>query len=223
LNAVIKVGGSLARDAQRLRTLCVELGKVGEHFRFIVIPGGGEFADAVRTADSRFLLRSDVAHRMAVLGMDQYGLLLSNLIPDCRTALSLGVARGLSGSGRVVILLPSHLVFRARSLKASWDVTSDSIAAYVAGRLGTKKLVLLTDVDGVFTSNPKTDDNTTFLREISASTLMEKGSRTSVDKFLPHMLLKYGLLCFVVNGSFPERVAKILAGEETLCTQIFPR
>jgi aspartokinase-like uncharacterized kinase len=223
LDAVVKVGGSLAADAAALRTLCRELAKAGERFKLTVVPGGGEFADAVRAVDSRFGITATAAHRMAVLGMDQYGLLLSELIPRCRVAFSLGVVECLSGGGRVVVLLPSRLVFRARSLEASWDVTSDSIAAYIAGRLGLPKLVLVSDVDGVFASDPKVDAEAELLREVSASALLELQSRTSVDKFLPKVLLKFGLTCFVVNGRFPERLSQVLAGEEAVCTHVFPK
>jgi 5-(aminomethyl)-3-furanmethanol phosphate kinase len=223
LDAVIKVGGSLAVDPAVLRALCLELSRVAVGCRVVVVPGGGEFADVVRDVDGRFGLGSGVSHRMAVLGMDQFGLLLSGLIPGCRVACSLGVVGGLAGSGRGVVLLPSRLVFRARSLVASWDVTSDSIAAYVAGRLGVGKLVLVTDVDGVFSGDPKVDAGAELLEEVSASGLLELGVRTSVDRFLPRVLLKFGLGCFVVNGRFPERVSEVLAGKSTVCTHIMPK
>jgi aspartokinase-like uncharacterized kinase len=223
LDAIVKIGGSLAADATVLRDLCIELSKAGERFKLAVVPGGGEFADVVRAVDSRFGLRAVVAHRMAVMGMDQYGLLLAELIPRCRVAFSVGVVECLSGSGRVAVLLPSRLVFRARSLESSWNVTSDSIAAYVAGRLDAGKLVLVTDVDGVFTVDPKVDGGAELIREVSASGLLELSSRTSVDRFLPKVLLKFGLMCFVVNGRFPERVSKVLASEETVCTRIVPK
>ncbi len=219
----MKVGGSLAADSTVLKALCAELSKAAEKYRVLVVPGGGEFADVVRAADASFELSSKVSHKMAVLGMDQFGLLLSHLIPNARVAFSLGVVEGLSSSRRVVILLPSRLVFRARSLPSSWDVTSDSIAAYVAQRLCVGKLVLVTDVDGVFTCNPKIDACAELIGEVSASGLLELGARTSVDRFLPSMLLKLGLDCFVVNGRFPERVGKLLAGESTVCTRILAK
>ena len=224
MDAVIKVGGSLAADPAVLRALCLELSHVATlGCRVVVIPGGGEFADVVRAVDGRFGLGSSVSHRMAVLGMDQFGLLLSGLIPGCRVASSLGVVCGLAGSGRAVVLLPSRLVFRARSLVSSWDVTSDSIAGYVAGRLGVGKLVLVTDVDGVFSGDPKVDAGAELLEEVSASGLLELGVRTSVDRFLPQLVLKFGLECFVVNGRFPERVSEVLAGKSTICTRIIPK
>lgn len=224
MDAVIKVGGSLAADPAVLRALCLELGRVATMgCRVVVVPGGGEFADMVRNVDRRFGLGSSVSHRMAVLGMDQFGLLLSDLIPGCRLASSFGVACGLAGSGRAVVLLPSKLVFRARSLVSSWDVTSDSIAAYVAGRLSVSKFVLVTDVDGVFSGDPKMDADAELLEEVSASGLLELGVRTSVDRFLPQVVLKFGLECFVVNGRFPERVSEVLAGKSTVCTRIIPK
>ena len=220
---VIKVGGSLAVDSDVLRGLCVELSRVAERFKVVVVPGGGEFADMVREIDARFGLGSVASHRMALLGMDQFGLLLSELIPNCRVASSLSVIGGLGSSGRVVVLLPARLVFRARSLVASWDVTSDSVAGYVAGRLGATKLVLVTNVDGVFSGDPKVDKGAELLTEVSASGLLDLGVRTSVDRFLPRLLLKFGLDCFVVNGRFPERVARVLAGESTVCTHILAK
>ncbi len=224
MDAVIKVGGSLATDPAVLKALCLELSRVAAlGCRVVVVPGGGEFADVVRAVDMRFGLGSSVSHRMAVLGMDQFGLLLSGLIPGCRVASSLGVVCGLAGSGRAVVLLPSRLVFRARSLVSSWDVTSDSIAAYVAGRLGVSKLVLVTDVDGVFSGNPKVDADAELLQEVSASGLLELKVRTSVDQFLPRVVLKFGLECFVVNGRFTERVSEVLAGKSTICTRIIPK
>ena len=67
------------------------------------------------------------SHRMAVLGMEQFGWLLSELIPGA----------GRSAQARLdrpgtTVLLPAALTLDG--LPASWRVTSDSIAAWVAGR-----------------------------------------------------------------------------------------
>ena len=220
MDAVIKVGGSLATDVSSLRILCLELGNLGERFKLLVIPGGGEFADLVRGVDERFRLNPSVSHKMAVLGMDQYGLLLSDLIPKSRLAWSLGVIEGLSGSGHVVVLAPSRVVFRERSLEPQWDVTSDSVAAYIAGRLGVRKLILVSDVDGVFSGDPKLDSGAGLIEEVTASGLLELSVRTSVDRFMPKVLLRLGLDCWVVNGRFPERVARLLSGDSVVCTHI---
>ena len=76
---VVKVGGGLGDDA--LPGLCTALGELGERHPLLVVPGGAGFADAVRDADRRFGLRAATSHRMAILGMEQFGWLLSDLIP----------------------------------------------------------------------------------------------------------------------------------------------
>ncbi len=80
---VVKVGGGLGRGAgdEALRALCATLGELGERHPLLVVPGGAEFADAVREADRRFGLQAETAHRMAILGMEQFGWLLTDLIP----------------------------------------------------------------------------------------------------------------------------------------------
>ena len=79
LNAVLKIGGSLSRG-DGLEVLCREIRRLGERYRILVVPGGGEFADQVRTASARFKLSETTAHCMALCAMDQYGYLLNHLI-----------------------------------------------------------------------------------------------------------------------------------------------
>ena len=59
------------------------------------------FADAVRDADRRFGLQAETAHRMAILGMEQFGWLLSDLIPGAERCTDLA-----AGAGRTRVLLP---------------------------------------------------------------------------------------------------------------------
>ena len=82
---VVKIGGSLALYPERLRALCVKLVEVSHKHKLLILPGGGEFADTVRDLDKRFNLSPKSTHRMAILGMDQYGYLLSDLMPGSHT------------------------------------------------------------------------------------------------------------------------------------------
>src|SRR5919106_1220922 len=143
---VVKVGGGVGDDA--LPALCRSLGELGGRPSLLVLPGGARFADAVRDADRRFGLRAATSHRMAILGMEQFGWLLSELIPGAE--LRADLPRG--AKGRTTVLLPAALPLD--ELPASWDVTSDSIAAWVAGRTGAGRLVLVKEVDGLFADWP---------------------------------------------------------------------
>jgi hypothetical protein len=177
----------------------------------------------VREYDRLFALSSDASHKMAILGMDQFGLLLSNIMPNSRVFRQLKNAKELSGDKAVSIFLPSHLMFQENPLANSWDVTSDSIAAYVAGRVNAEKVVLATDVDGVFTSDPKKNPNAKLMEKLSAKKLLTLSQRTSVDRYLPNLLLKTQIDCYVVNGKNPERVEAVLAGQQTTCTLVSAR
>ena len=128
---VVKVGGGLGRGAgdDALRALCATLGELGERHPLLVVPGGAWFADAVREADRRFALPAATSHHMAVLGMEQFGWLLSELIPGAVRCADL--ARASEPAGRPCC---SPRRWRSTALPASWEVTSDSIAAWVAGR-----------------------------------------------------------------------------------------
>ena len=217
---VIKVGGSLSEDSASLTTLCQELGALAKSYRMLVVPGGGKFADVVREFYHNFVLSDTVVHKMAILSMDQFGLFLSSITPNSQITYVLEEARSLSSAGILPIILPSRLMFQKDPLEHSWNVTSDSIAAYIAGLLLAKKLILVTDVDGIFTEDPKKDPNARMIEKLSVDELLGWSKRTSVDKFLPRMLLKTRVDCYVVSGKHPERIKAILKGEKTICTQI---
>ena len=220
MDAVIKVGGSLSEDPEELIALCTKLSGLAKNYKLVVVPGGGRFADAVRDSDKRFKLSNEISHRMAILGMDQYGLLLSQITPNSCATFVLSDAKQLSETGVAPIFLPSRLMFKEDPLKNSWEVTSDSIAAYVASRLQAVKVILATDVDGVFTKDPKTNEDATLIKRITAEELLKLNTRTSVDRFLPKLLLASPVDCYVINGSHPERIEAILAGQQAICTFI---
>ncbi len=215
---VLKIGGSLALYPEKLRALCTQLSLSSKKHRLIVVPGGGEFADVVRNLDKRFSLSCNASHKMAILGMDQYGILLSDLIPNSVAVSKLDEIEYFLGMGKLPILMPSNLMLGVDPLENSWDVTSDSITVYIASRLNVSRVLLITDVDGIYSEDPKKQPDAKLIAQITAQELLELEIRTSVDKALPKLLLNSHVDCFVVNGLFPERVQSILENKITVCT-----
>jgi len=223
LDAVIKVGGSLSETLGAVKALGNELFRLAKKYQIILVPGGGKFADAVREFDAKFSLEAAASHKMAILAMDQYGLFLSQTFKGICPCDSLEDATESSASGKAVVFLPSKLMFQEDPFTPSWDVTSDSIAAYIACKFKASKVVFATDVDGIFNEDPKTHSDARLLSEVSPLELIKRSERTSVDKFLPNFLLENQLDCYVVNGLFPRRISDILAGHQTICTRILLR
>jgi 5-(aminomethyl)-3-furanmethanol phosphate kinase len=195
---VVKVGGGLARDGA-LQPLCTAIAELGARHQLLVVPGGGQFADAVREHDRRFGLRPRTSHRMAILAMDQFGWALADLIPGAARRTDLGSVR----DGVVSVLLPSAL---AIDLPESWSVTSDSIAAWVAGAAGAERLVLVKPVPGLYRDWPPTGE------PIARMTLDELAALRpgGVDEHLPVALRAAGVETWVIGGSEPARLAELL-------------
>jgi aspartokinase-like uncharacterized kinase len=218
---IVKIGGSLVSFPGKLRALCARLGQVSKSQKLLVVPGGGEFADTVREADKRFVLSQAASHQMAILAMDQYGFLLSDLIWNSCTAYKVEDVLKAWHSNKLPVFLPSQFLLDDDFLENSWDVTSDSIAVYIGSRMQIDKVVLVSDVDGIFTDNPKKVLDAKLIDKLSAQELLAMTNRTSVDKFLPKLLLQLRVECFVVNGQYPERVEAILNEQDTVCSRIY--
>lgn len=140
---VIKVGGSLASIPQALDRVCAELTTAAREHRLLIVPGGGPFADAVRTFERQVGLSVDAAHWMAILAMDQYAQVLVERIPGAALVDQPGSAAETVALGRPAVLAPSRWMRSADVLPHGWEVTSDSIAGFVAGALDAARLILI--------------------------------------------------------------------------------
>jgi aspartokinase-like uncharacterized kinase len=209
---VVKLGGGLGRGAgdDALRALCTIIGELGERHPLLVIPGGAWFADAVRDADRRFRLPAATSHRMAILGMEQFGWLLSELIPGAERRADLAPVT----AGRAAVLLPAELPLR--SLPASWQVTSDSIAAWVAREGGARRLVLVKEVDGLFADWPPRGEPLPRLTVAELAALRPGG----VDAYLPTALANASFETWVIGGRDPRRLTELLERGTCVGTRI---
>lgn len=213
IQAVVKVGGSLSRG-EHLPLLCRRLAEIGQHHPLLLVPGGGPFADTVRALDRRFGLEDSAAHWMAIQAMDQYGWLLADLVPGSKAVTDLAAARALAGAGRVAVLLPYALLRAADPLPHSWDVTSDSIAAWIASMAGAPLLVLLKDVDGLVAESRDRPQGSMSQEELARC--------EGVDRTLSDLLPRLGLEMWVINGERPKRLAELLSTGATVGTRWLP-
>lgn len=211
MRVVVKIGGSLIREAPELVGRLVEefgsgnlkdaenINSCGEFpFSILIIPGGGMFANAVRAADEKYSLGADAAHWMAVLGMEQYAFYLWDKSKVKATELITDISPGVS------ILFPYRLLKAVDPLPHTWEVTSDTIAAWVAGQTRAR-FVKVTDVDGV-TKDGK------LIREVCADSYQGNCS-SCIDPALAPFLQKHGMNCLIVNGRYPERVVQAVYGK----------
>lgn len=212
MEAVLKIGGGLSLNPDALRRLCLKLAILASTYKLAVVPGGAVFADEVRLCHRVFHLSEEAAHRMAILAMSMYGLLIADMMPGSKPVYTVEECLTVSCEGALPVILPHRILEREDPFPASWNVTSDSISAYIARLLGVRMLVLVKDVDGIY------DESGRLLETVSLSWLRRHPS--CLDRYFPEAAKELEASCYVVNGLNPERVEALLKGEKTVCTEI---
>ena len=187
---VVKLGGSLYNRIPDLTPILT-----ASERPLLIIPGGGPFADLVR----QVRVDDDTAHWMAIAAMEQYGWFISSFgfLTTDRMAVPLATT----------VFLPYRCLRSTDVLPHTWDVTSDTIAAWVAGMLHLD-LLLLKSVDGIFMNG--------FLQEKITRPV---DSEIIDPHFIPFVIANT-VKTTIINGSNPERVRKYLKGELVPHTEI---
>jgi aspartokinase-like uncharacterized kinase len=148
---VIKVGGSLFGWPELPRRLAAFLdgrNRVDPGDRVVLIAGGGAVADCVRLLDQTHTLGDQSAHRLALHAMDLTALLLAAICPGAVVVDRTAGLNAAWSAGSFPIFAPRRLLEEAERsgqdpLPASWDVTSDTIAAWAGVRLAADRLILI--------------------------------------------------------------------------------
>lgn len=151
---VVKFGGSFAGSAHLRDWIKAFAECTG---RIVVVPGGGPFAEVVRSTQSEIGFDDRAGHHMALLAMEQYGRALLSLDGLLAAADTTDVIRRELTAGRVPVWMPSRMAIDAADLAPSWDVTSDSLAAWLTGRIGAGRLFLVKHV-GLSAPRVRCDD-----------------------------------------------------------------
>jgi aspartokinase-like uncharacterized kinase len=80
---------------------------------------------------------------MAVLAMDQYAHLIASRLPTGKLVVRSKEIETTLDERCIPVLAPYRWMREADPLPHSWDVTSDSISAWVAAQVGAGRLVLV--------------------------------------------------------------------------------
>jgi aspartokinase-like uncharacterized kinase len=137
---IVKLGGSLA-EGRRIANILKIVGSARRSC--VIVPGGGDFADAVRAAYKKHKLSDAVAHRMALLAMHQTGMMLAGMHARLVAVETLADMRRTLAESRIPVWLPLKLSADDALITADWRTTSDGLAARLAERLGGATVLLV--------------------------------------------------------------------------------
>jgi 5-(aminomethyl)-3-furanmethanol phosphate kinase len=138
---VVKIGGSLGHDPA-LREWLTRLWEVGGG-RVVIVPGGGDFADAVRQYQREWQFDDLAAHNMCLLAMAQYAILMQGVVPELVLASNEERIRRALRDGRVAVWVPTDLMRATPDSMTNWDTTSDSLAAWLSSLLNAERLMIV--------------------------------------------------------------------------------
>lgn len=150
---LIKVGGSLLDWTGIPAKLRSFLGTLGDQSsRVVIMVGGGKTVDVIRELDEAHRFGDFAAHWLAIKALDLTAEILASMLPGSVVVNDPSQFTAAWESGITPILAPSRLIATLGdvtevSLPASWEVTSDSIAAWLAIRLSADRLILLKSTD----------------------------------------------------------------------------
>jgi len=138
---VIKLGGSLLSSGRlnEWLSIIVEFGKG----KLVIVPGGGCFADQVREAQKKWKFDDKAAHQMALLAMEQTAYLLKSVAPDLSLTDSTEGIEEVVNLNKVPVWLPCKMIDTCQDITSNWNVTSDSLALWLAGKLNAEHTMLV--------------------------------------------------------------------------------
>jgi 5-(aminomethyl)-3-furanmethanol phosphate kinase len=141
------------------------------------------------------------AHRMALLAMDQLAWAVAGLGQGLAVGATEPELRAVLERGQVAVWAPYALVAERSDIEASWRLTSDSLALWLARRLGAVRCYLVKSIvrkgDGM-----------------SARQLARDGV---VDAAFPDMLRDAGMPAFLLGRGDQHALAACLAGQSEHC------
>jgi dihydroneopterin aldolase len=104
-------------------------------------------ADEVRAAQSELGFGDGTAHRMALLAMDQLAWAVAGLRSGFEVGVTEEALRASLDRGRVAIWAPYSIVADRDDIPQSWTVSSDSLALWLARRLGAECCYVIKSIE----------------------------------------------------------------------------
>ena len=210
--AVFKIGGKILEDYKNLECTISQLKKLYDDNtlqKIVIIPGGGSYANFIRGIDKKLVLGDDLAHWMAIFSMDYNGKELNRIFPEIECFDDF---KNTQLAKRIFcIFLPYSYLRKKDELPHSWDVTSDSIAIYIANKLNLNDCYLIKDIEGIYNKNNEVikEISTIQYRELKKSgRLAEIGLNQAnlkkskpIDTYLLTSIDKYKISCILLNGT----------------------
>ncbi len=154
-----KVGGSLLDWEELPSRLQQFLNQLNSPV--VLLAGGGKCADIVRRWDQLFNLGEEFSHQLAIESMSLTASLLTTIVPKSCLVKNQKQLEAAFINGQIPVLDAAGWLEQLEAtapvkLPHTWNITSDSIALWLAAEIGMERLILLKSVNYPVGINLKT-------------------------------------------------------------------
>jgi isopentenyl phosphate kinase len=250
---IIKLGGSVITDKsqyrkfnrERVSKLCREIKASG--LDVLVVHGAGSFGHVLAkqyglqngfSSDGQIMAVAQVQYdtrdlsQMVVREMIEAGIPAVSVAPGSCFVMDGGrlIATDTEAIERLQRLGIMPVTFgdvvTDRS-KGFGICSGDQLMEVLAGLFDIRKVVFVSDIDGLYTADPKKDRKARLLGRVDLETLQKIKSESSVDDVTGGVLSKMEAMlrmstedrdCVLVNGTVDGRLGALLRGETVTCT-----
>lgn len=217
MKIAIKLGGfsfPADLDVEKIRTYAELFSRLqNDGNRLVIVTGGGKnarkYIEASRRLGANEAFCDEIGIEVARLNAR---LLITSLDEDAYPEVpeNLEELKRFFQLGKIVVmggLQPGH--------------STNAVAALAAETIGASVLVNVTDVEGVYTADPKRDPEARKIDEIAAEELLGLASRESLaagsyelmDPLSVMIIERSHIPTWIVSGEEPENILKVLRGE----------
>lgn len=223
--SVIKIGGQSVIDRGRsgLFPLVDEVAEARKHHQMLIGTGAGTRARHLYSIAAGLGLPAGVLAQLGSSVADQNAAMLAQLLANegiplvggaglSAVPLTLAEVHAVIFSG----MPPYKLWMRPSTESVIPPYRTDAGCFLVAEQFGCKQMIYVKDEKGLFSANPKTSKEATFIPKISVDEMKEKGLHDSILEFPVLDLLQnaqHVREVQVINGLVPGNLTRALAGE----------
>ncbi len=223
--SVIKIGGQSVIDRGRAAVypLVDEIVSARKAHKMLIGTGAGTRARHLYSIAAGLNLPAGVLSQLGASVADQNAAMLGQLL--AKHGISAVDGAGLSAVplylaevNAVVFsgMPPYGLWMRPAAQGVIPPYRTDAGCFLLAEQFGCKAMIYVKDENGLYTANPKTAKDATFIPKISVDEMKEKGLQDSIVEFPVLDLLKaarHVRQVQIVNGLVPGNLTRALAGE----------
>ncbi|MHA1771165.1 MAG: isopentenyl phosphate kinase [Candidatus Thorarchaeota archaeon] len=259
---IVKLGGSVITHKSRsppminravVERIAREL--VTYHDSLVIVLGGGAhghqaahaygFGNPSSEKNRRIAGIPHIRHNMTLLSYEvesaltQAGMHTVVIPPFCTTVLRNGqiehyyidsITRSLDAG--FVVITHGDVCFDIE--QGALILSGDTIVSWLSRVLGVSKVLVGTDVDGIFDADPKTNPDAKIIPQINSSNidevLLQTGPSKAVDvtggmtKKISELaaLMNNGVEIIIFNLLVPGRLEHLLHGIQSICTRFVP-